>query len=114
MNPFNHPNDIFKICLIIFTFILVSSCGTNNIFEGKILLVSKGDSFGGFDELIILNSSGKEMRFSSNGEVFNHYPYSHLLSHQLSGDILEIIYKKSSKKNTIESISHHNHDSHEH
>ena len=77
-------------------------------------MISKGDAFGEFDELIILDSSGKEMKFSSNGEIFNHYSYSHLLTHQLSGDILEIIYKKSSKKNIIKSIRHPKHDSHDH
>ena len=108
-------NLTLKICLLIFTLIIISSCvSSSNSFIGKISFISKGDAFGEFDELIILDSSGIEMKFSSNGKIFNHYSYSHLLSHQLSGDTLEIIYKKSSKKNILESIRHQKHDSHEH
>ena len=109
-------NSVLIICLLIFTLTIVSSCDSsnNNTFAGKISSISKGDAFGEFDELLLFDSSGKEMKFSSNEEIFNHYSYSHLLSHQISGDILEIIYKKSSKKNIIESIRHQKHDSHEH
>ena len=50
-----------------------------------------------------------EVRFYSNNKNYGHYTYDHLISHQISGDVIEINYKNESGKNLINSIKNHDH-----
>ena len=90
-------------------FILIVSCsGSSLIAEGKILDIKKGDLLGDF-EYIELNINNEKVRFYSENKVFHHYTYDHLISHQLNGDYLEIIYEKKLQKNIILEIEKHDH-----
>ena len=90
---------------------LIISCTSQNAFEiaeGRIIYIEKGAKTGSF-EFIDVNVKNKEVRFYSNNKNYGHYTYDHLISHQISGDFIEINYKNESGKNLIISIQNHDH-----
>ena len=97
--------------LIFIVALLIISCSNQESFEfaeGKILNIEKGAKTGSF-EFIDVNVKNKEVRFYSNNKNYGHYTYDHLISHQISGDVIEINYKNESGKNLIISIQNHDH-----
>ena len=95
--------------LIFIVALLIISCSNQESFEfaeGKILNIEKGAKTGSF-EFIDVNVKNKEVRFYSNNKNYGHYTYDHLISHQISGDFIEINYKNESGKNLIISIKNH-------
>lgn len=97
--------------LIFIVALLIISCSSQESFEfaeGKILNIEKGAKTGSF-EFIDVNVKNKEVRFYSNNKNYGHYTYDHLISHQISGDFIEINYKNESGKNLIISIQNHDH-----
>ena len=97
--------------LIFIVALIIISCSNQESFEfaeGKILNIEKGAKTGSF-EFIDLNVKNKEVRFYSNNKNYGHYTYDHLISHQISGDFIEINYKNESGKNLIISIQNHDH-----
>ena len=97
--------------LIFIVALLIISCSNQESFEfaeGKILNIEKGAKTGSF-EFIDVNVKNKEVRFYSNNKNYGHYTYDHLISHQISGDIIEINYKNESGKNLIITIKNHDH-----
>ena len=89
--------------------LLIISCSNQESFEvaqGRILNIEKGGKTGSF-EFIDVNVKNKEVRFYSNNKNYGHYTYDHLISHQISGDFIEINYKNESGKNLIISIQNH-------
>ena len=97
--------------LIFIVTLLIISCSNQESFEfaeGKILNIEKGAKTGSF-EFIDVNVKNKEVRFYSNNKNYGHYTYDHLISHQISGDFIEINYKNESGKNLINSIKNHDH-----
>ena len=74
----------------------------------RILNIEKGEKTGSF-EFIDVSVKNKEVRFYSNNKNYGHYTYDHLISHQISGDFIEINYKNESGKNLIISIQNHDH-----
>ena len=97
--------------LIFIVALLIISCSNQESFEiaeGRILNIEKGAKTGSF-EFIDLSVKNKEVRFYSNNKNYGHYTYDHLISHQISGDIIEINYKNESGKNLIISIQNHDH-----
>tara|TARA_B100001741_G_C16319819_1_gene489921 strand:+ start:109 stop:411 length:303 start_codon:yes stop_codon:yes gene_type:complete len=97
--------------LIFIVALLIISCSNQESFEfaeGKILNIEKGAKTGSF-EFIDVNVKNKEVRFYSNNKNYGHYTYDHLISHQISGDFIEINYKNESGKNLIISIQNHDH-----
>ncbi|MEC8712860.1 MAG: hypothetical protein VXX35_00290 [Chloroflexota bacterium] len=90
---------------------LIISCSSQNAFEiaeGRIIYIEKGAKTGSF-EFIDIRVENKEVRFFSDNKNFGHYTYDHLISHQISGDLIEINYNNESGKNFIISIEHHDH-----
>ena len=97
--------------LIFIVALLIISCSNQESFEvaeGRILNIEKGEKTGSF-EFIDVNVKNKEVRFYSNNKNYGHYTYDHLISHQISGDFIEIKYKNESGKNLIISIQNHDH-----
>ena len=97
--------------LIFIVALLIISCSNQESFEfaeGKILNIEKGAKTGSF-EFIDVNVKNKEVRFYSNNKNYGHYTYDHLISHRISGDVIEINYKNESGKNLIISIENHDH-----
>lgn len=97
--------------LIFIVALLIISCSNQESFEfaeGKILNIEKGAKTGSF-EFIDVSVKNKEVRFYSNNKNYGHYTYDHLISHQISGDFIEINYKNESGKNLIISIQNHDH-----
>ena len=97
--------------LIFIVALLIISCSNQESFEfaeGRILNIEKGAKTGSF-EFIDVNVKNKEVRFYSNNKNYGHYTYDHLISHQISGDFIEIRYKNESGKNLIISIQNHDH-----
>ena len=97
--------------LIFIVALLIISCSNQESFEvaeGRILNIEKGAKTGSF-EFIDVNEKNKEVRFYSNNKNYGHYTYDHLISHQISGDFIEINYKNESGKNLINSIKNHDH-----
>ena len=97
--------------LIFIVALLIISCSNQESFEiaeGKILNIEKGAKTGSF-EFIDVSVKNKEVRFYSNNKNYGHYTYDHLISHQISGDVIEINYKNESGKNLINSIKNHDH-----
>lgn len=97
--------------LIFIVALLIISCSNQESFEfaeGKILNIEKGAKTGSF-EFIDVSVKNKEVRFYSNNKNYGHYTYDHLISHQISGDFIEIRYKNESGKNLIISIQNHDH-----
>ena len=97
--------------LIFIVALLIISCSNQESFEvaeGRILNIEKGAKTGSF-EFIDVNVKNKEVRFYSNNKNYGHYTYDHLISHQISGDVIEINYKNESGKNLINSIKNHDH-----
>ena len=97
--------------LIFIVALLIISCSNQESFEvaeGRILNIEKGAKTGSF-EFIDVNVKNKEVRFYSNNKNYGHYTYYHLISHQISGDFIEIKYKNESGKNLIISIQNHDH-----
>lgn len=97
--------------LIFIVALLIISCSNQESFkfaEGRILNIEKGAKTGSF-EFIDVNVKNKEVRFYSNNKNYGHYTYDHLISHQISGDFIEINYKNESGKNLIISIQNHDH-----
>jgi len=97
--------------LIFIVALIIISCSNQESFEfaeGKILNIEKGAKTGSF-EFIDVNVKNKEVRFYSNNKNYGHYTYDHLISHQISGDFIEINYKNESGKNLIISIQNHDH-----
>ena len=91
--------------------LLIISCSNQESFEvaqGRILNIEKGEKTGSF-EFIDVSVKNKEVRFYSNNKNYGHYTYDHLISHQISGDFIEINYKNESGKNLIISIQNHDH-----
>ena len=99
-----------KKLFFILVFFIISCSSQNNfeIAEGRILNIEKGEKTGSF-EFIDLNVKNKEVRFYSNNKNYGHYTFDHLISHQISGDFIEINYKNESGKNLIISIQNHDH-----
>jgi len=99
-----------KKLFFILTFLIIS-CSSQNSFEiaeGRISNIEKGAKTGSF-EFIDIRVKNKDVRFFSDNKNFGHYTYDHLISHQISGDLIEINYKNESGKNLIISIEHHDH-----
>ena len=97
--------------LIFIVALLIISCSNQESFEiaeGRILNIEKGAKTGSF-EFIDVSVKNKEVRFYSNNKNYGHYTYDHLISHQISGDFIEIKYKNESGKNLIISIQNHDH-----
>ena len=97
--------------LIFIVALLIISCSNQESFEiaeGRILNIEKGAKTGSF-EFIDVSVKNKEVRFYSNNKNYGHYTYDHLISHQISGDYIEINYKNQSGKNLIISIQNHDH-----
>ena len=97
--------------LIFIVTLLIISCSNQESFEiaeGRILNIEKGAKTGSF-EFIDVSVKNKEVRFYSNNKNYGHYTYDHLISHQISGDVIEINYKNESGKNLINSIKNHDH-----
>ena len=97
--------------LIFIAALLIFSCSNQESFEfaeGRILNIEKGAKTGSF-EFIDVSVKNKEVRFYSNNKNYGHYTYDHLISHQISGDFIEINYKNESGKNLIISIQNHDH-----
>ena len=97
--------------LIFIVALLIISCSNQESFEiaeGRILNIEKGEKTGSF-EFIDVSVKYKEVRFYSNNKNYGHYTYDHLISHQISGDVIEINYKNESGKNLIISIQNHDH-----
>ena len=97
--------------LIFVVALLIISCSNQESFEiaeGRILNIEKGEKTGSF-EFIDVSVKNKEVRFYSNNKNYGHYTYDHLISHQISGDFIEINYKNESGKNLIISIQNHDH-----
>ena len=97
--------------LIFIVALLIISCSNQESFEiaeGRILNIEKGEKTGSF-EFIDVSVKNKEVRFYSNNKNYGHYTYDHLISHQISGDLIEINYKNESGKNLIISIQNHDH-----
>ena len=97
--------------LIFIVALLIISCSNQESFEiaeGRILNIEKGEKTGSF-EFIDVSVKNKEVRFYSNNKNYGHYTYDHLISHQISGDVIEINYKNESGKNLIISIQNHDH-----
>ena len=97
--------------LIFIVALLIISCSNQDSFEiaeGRILNIEKGEKTGSF-EFIDVSVKNKEVRFYSNNKNYGHYTYDHLISHQISGDVIEINYKNESGKNLINSIKNHDH-----
>jgi len=97
--------------LIFIVALLIISCSNQESFEiaeGRILNIEKGAKTGSF-EFIDVSVKNKEVRFYSNNKNYGHYTYDHLISHQISGDFIEINYKNESGKNLINSIKNHDH-----
>jgi len=97
--------------LIFIVALLIISCSNQESFEvaeGRILNIEKGEKTGSF-EFIDVSVKNKEVRFYSNNKNYGHYTYDHLISHQISGDFIEINYKNESGKNLIISIQNHDH-----
>ena len=97
--------------LIFIVALLIISCSNQESFEvaqGRILNIGKGEKTGSF-EFIDVSVKNKEVRFYSNNKNYGHYTYDHLISHQISGDFIEINYKNESGKNLIISIQNHDH-----
>ena len=97
--------------LIFIVTLLIISCSNQESFEvaeGRILNIEKGEKTGSF-EFIDVSVKNKEVRFYSNNKNYGHYTYDHLISHQISGDFIEINYKNESGKNLIISIQNHDH-----
>ena len=97
--------------LIFIVTLLIISCSNQESFEfaeGRILNIEKGAKTGSF-EFIDVSVKNKEVRFYSNNKNYGHYTYDHLISHQISGDFIEINYKNESGKNLIISIQNHDH-----
>ena len=97
--------------LIFIVALLIISCSYQESFEiaeGRILNIEKGEKTGSF-EFIDVSVKNKEVRFYSNNKNYGHYTYDHLISHQISGDVIEINYKNESGKNLINSIKNHDH-----
>lgn len=97
--------------LIFIAALLIISCSNQESFEiaeGRILNIEKGAKTGSF-EFIDVSVKNKEVRFYSNNKNYGHYTYDHLISHQISGDFIEINYKNESGKNLIISIKNHDH-----
>jgi len=97
--------------LIFIVALLIISCSNQESFEfaeGRILNIEKGAKTGSF-EFIDVSVKNKEVRFYSNNKNYGHYTYDHLISHQISGDFIEINYKNESGKNLIISIQNHDH-----
>ena len=97
--------------LIFIVALLIISCSNQDSFEvaeGRILNIEKGEKTGSF-EFIDVSVKNKEVRFYSNNKNYGHYTYDHLISHQISGDFIEINYKNESGKNLIISIQNHDH-----
>ena len=91
--------------------LLIISCSNQESFEvaeGRTLNIEKGGKTGSF-EFIDVSVKNKEVRFYSNNKNYGHYTYDHLISHQISGDFIEINYKNESGKNLIISIQNHDH-----
>ena len=97
--------------LIFIVALLIISCSNQESFEiaeGRILNIEKGAKTGSF-EFIDVSVKNKEVRFYSNNKNYGHYTYDDLISHQISGDVIEINYKNESGKNLINSIKNHDH-----
>ena len=97
--------------LIFIVALLIISCSNQESFEiaeGRRLNIEKGEKTGSF-EFIDVSVKNKEVRFYSNNKNYGHYTYDHLISHQISGDVIEINYKNESGKNLINSIKNHDH-----
>ena len=97
--------------LIFIVALLIISCSNQESFEfaeGRILNIEKGAKTGSF-EFIDVSVKNKEVRFYSNNKNYGHYTYDHLISHQISGDVIENNYKNESGKNLINSIKNHDH-----
>ena len=97
--------------LIFMVALLIISCSNQESFEvaeGRILNIERGAQTGSF-EFIDVSVKNKEVRFYSNNKNYGHYTYDHLISHQISGDFIEINYKNESGKNLIISIQNHDH-----
>ena len=97
--------------LIFIVALLIISCSNQESFEiaeGRILNIEKGEKTCSF-EFIDVSVKNKEVRFYSNNKNYGHYTYDHLISHQISGDVIEINYKNESGKNLINSIKNHDH-----
>lgn len=97
--------------LIFMAALLIISCSNQESFEvaeGRILNIERGAQTGSF-EFIDVSVKNKEVRFYSNNKNYGHYTYDHLISHQISGDFIEINYKNESGKNLIISIQNHDH-----
>ena len=97
--------------LIFIVALLIISCSNQDSFEiaeGRILNIEKGEKTGSF-EFIDVSVKNKEVRFYSNNKNYGHYTYDHLISHQISGDFIEINYKNESGKNLIISFQNHDH-----
>ena len=97
--------------LIFIVTLLIISCSNQESFEvaeGRILNIERGAQTGSF-EFIDVSVKNKEVRFYSNNKNYGHYTYDHLISHQISGDFIEINYKNESGKNLIISIQNHDH-----
>tara|TARA_B100001105_G_C22379852_1_gene439138 strand:- start:135 stop:431 length:297 start_codon:yes stop_codon:yes gene_type:complete len=97
---------MFLILSVIFI-----SCGSGYAtFEGKIASVSQGKNFGEFISIKIKSADGEVKEFFNAGHQSIRYTYSHLVSHQLSGDTLEITFSDSNGQDIIKEITHHGHD----
>ena len=91
--------------------LLIISCSnqeSSEIAEGRIVNIEKGAETGSF-EFIIIRTKNKDVRFYSNNKNYDHYTYDHLISHQISGDSIQINYINESGKNLIISIKSHDH-----
>tara|TARA_B100000941_G_C28497862_1_gene552119 strand:- start:9 stop:314 length:306 start_codon:yes stop_codon:yes gene_type:complete len=100
-----------KKLIFIVVLLIISSCssqGSLETVEGRIIKIEKGSKTGSF-EFIDIKVKNKEVRFYSNNKNYSHYTYDHLISHQISGDYIEINYKNQSGKNLIISIQNHDH-----
>ena len=95
--------EIKKFILIMGLFFL--SCTSQNIFEGKITDIQSIDLNGIRSvEIIILENRFDKNEFyvDNNNRLENiniHFTYSHIRSHMLEGEKVEIVYEiKNSKK----------------
>jgi len=99
-----------KLTFLILSVIFIS-CGSGYAtFDGKIASVSQGKNFGEFISITLRSDDGEVKEFFNDGHQSVHYTYSHLISHQLSGDTLEITFSDSGNQNIIKEITHHGHD----
>tara|TARA_B100001996_G_C18407832_1_gene495668 strand:+ start:286 stop:591 length:306 start_codon:yes stop_codon:yes gene_type:complete len=96
--------------IFIFISLLVISCSdSSGNIEGIISDIKKGDDIGEFIYIEIQTDDGEKEKLYASGKNFGHYTYDHLISHQLSNDILEINYVFDSEIKVIKSISKHEH-----